>query len=284
MNNVVNIKNAKLEYIKSSNGKKGTYDTRRVFSAYSPAYTVTNEDIRWVASKTKDDARRVLTVAGSGDHPLFYTLNGANEVDTFDISFCAKAVMDIKTAAIKKLNRQEYIKLILQAHKSDSHLSIPYMSKIIDSLPEDSAHFIKEMDGYYIFDNGLSILNHKDKIPTKEEYEKMSKLAPKSFNFIWTGIDKIHSKIAGEYDLINLSNIFEYMNEEQIQEILLSLRPHIKKNQYIIVQTGNWAFSENSNIFYNIKEKFKDWAKMGYLQKDKNNVNSEIMVLLQRTR
>lgn len=284
MNNVVNIKNAKSEYIKNSNGKKFTYDTRRVFSTYSPAYTVTNEDIRWVASKTKDEANRVLTVAGSGDHPLFYALNGANDIDTFDISFCAKTIMDIKTAAIKKLTRQEYIKLILQAHKSGSHLSIPNMSKIIDNLPNDSTYFIKEMDGYYIFDNGLSILDHKEIIPTQQEYEQMAKLAPKSFNFIWSGIDKIHTKISGEYDLINLSNIFEYMKEEQIQEILSLLRPHIKKDKYIIVQTGNWAFTKNSNIFYKTKEKFKDWAKMGYLQKDQNKVNSEIMVVLQRTR
>ena len=72
-----------------------------VFSQYSRAYVITNEDLRYSLQFMPKETNRALTVAASGDHPLFCSLYGAKYVDTFDISYNAKCVMDIKVAALR---------------------------------------------------------------------------------------------------------------------------------------------------------------------------------------
>ena len=91
--------------------------------AYSHAYVVSNEDLRYTTALTRDMGRKVLTVAGSGDQPLFYKLNGANHIDTFDVSFCAKAIMDIKTAAIRAgMGYDSYKQMLRNFHQAPCNL------------------------------------------------------------------------------------------------------------------------------------------------------------------
>ena len=66
------------------------------FSQFSLAYIATNENIRYEIGLTETNKKSILTIAGSGDQPIFYSLNGAKDIDTFDISFCSKVIMDIK--------------------------------------------------------------------------------------------------------------------------------------------------------------------------------------------
>ena len=114
---ILNADNARAEYIKSDNGDS-FHNSLLGFSHYSPSYVLTNEDIRWVSGLTQNKGPRVLTVAASGDHPMFYAMRGATNIDTFDISFCAKVAMDIKTAAIQKLSRDEYVQLLNDMHQA----------------------------------------------------------------------------------------------------------------------------------------------------------------------
>ena len=60
------------------------------FSRYSEAYVITNEDLRESMGFMPKKCNHALTVAASGDHPLFASLYGAKHVDTFDISYNAK--------------------------------------------------------------------------------------------------------------------------------------------------------------------------------------------------
>ena len=279
----LNVNDAKKEYIKSDSCDC-FHDPRRGFSYYSPSYVLTNEDIRWIAGLTKQNAHRVLTTAGSGDQPMFYAMNGAEIVDTFDISFCAKAAMDIKSAAIKKLTRDEYISMIFDMHNKDKVSDIHKISDIATDIPQNSAYFIKEMDEYPIFSNGLSPESYKEILPTEEEFAQMKKTVSAPFKFIWTDINSLHSHLLQEYDVINLSNILEYMTPEQISKTLVSLRNYVRPQGYIIAQTGSWGIHRNKKAFYNASQKFKRWAKIGLLQQNKKKVNSEMIVVLQRIR
>ncbi len=278
----LNVQNAKDEY--KNFGGRVIHKPDLVFSCYSPSYVLTNEDIRWVSELTKNEAKRVLTVAGSGDQPLFYAMNGAKNIDTFDISFCSKVVMDIKSAAIKKLTREEYINMIFGLYNSTSISNIPEVSKIISDIPRNTAYFIKEMAGYPICGNGLNPEYYKDIIPTAEEYEIMRHNISAPFKFIWSDIENLHTQLHNEYDVINLSNIFEYMTPKQMHNTLISLRNYVKPKGYIIAQTGSLGIATNNKAFYEASQKFKRWARMGHLKKDETNANSEEIAVLQRTR
>lgn len=277
----LNIDNARAEYYKSHDGTT-MHDFNLGFSYYSPAYVITNEDIRWVSGLTANDSKRVLTTTGSGDQAMFYAMRGAEKIDTFDISFCAKAIMDIKSSAIKKLSRAEYVQLLENLHNAKRISDVPGISNILNDIPSNSAYFIRQMDEYDIFGNGLSPKSYAENLPSDTEYDAMREQINHPFKFIWTDIKSLHMHLVGEYDVINLSNIFEYLNESQIHQILASLRTHIRPGGTIIAQTGSWGIARKNNAYYNASQKFKRWAKIGYIRKDKTN--SEKVSVLQRIR
>lgn len=280
---VLNIKNAQSEYI---NGEKSGnfYNPTLGFSYYSPSYVLTNEDIRWVSNLTNGNGKHVLTVAASGDHPMFYAMRGATDIDTFDISFCAKVAMDIKTAAIKKLSRDQYIQLLDNMHNAKDMSQIPYITELMPNIPQNSAYFIQQMNNYPIFSNGLNPSSYQEIIPTDAEYNQMRNAVQKPFKFIWTDIKSLHTHLLHEYDIINLSNIFEYMTPQQIHQTLAALRCHVRRGGTIIAQTGSWGIHRNNRAYYDASQKFKRWARVGYIRQDKNKANSEMIVILQRTR
>lgn len=279
---ILDINKAQDEYTITDNGV--FHNIAKGFSHYSPAYVLTNEDIRWVSGLTKSDANKVLTVAGSGDQPMFYAMNGAKTIDTFDISFCAKAAMDIKSAAVKKLSRDEYIKMVFDMHNASKTSNVEGIKKIADDLPANTAYFIKSMDAYPLFSNGVSPEYYEQILPTAEEFEAMKTNISKPFNFIWSDLSSLHKQLIKEYDVINLSNILEYMTPEEISKVLVSLRNYVRPNGYIIAQNGNFGIYRNRKAFYNASQKFKRWAKIGLIKKEKDKANSEMIVVLKRTR
>lgn len=256
----------------------------KVFSYYSPAYVLSNENLRWITALTQNSGQHVLTVAASGDQPMFYSINGAEKVDTFDISFCSKAIMDIKTAALKTMSRDEYIALLSALHSTKDTQNITYMSEILTQIPQDSAQFVRDMQGRKIFSNGLTPEEYKMFYPTAQEYKQMRDAANGYFKFIWTDIGSLHTHLTAEYDVINLSNIFEYLNSQQIHNTLASLRNHVRPGGYIIVQTGDWGISEKIPVYHAASQKFKRWAKIGLAANTTNHAAQEKAIILQRTR
>jgi len=281
---IMNIDAAHGEYLKSGIYNTFTRTTLRGFSNYSPAYVVSNENLRWIAGKTQQSAKRVLTTTGSGDQPIFYRLNGATDVDTFDISYCAKVIMDIKTAALQTLSRDEYIALLGALHHTITPQSVPELQPILPRLPRPSADFIRDMDGCAIFANGLRPSSYPEHLPTDAEYAKMQAEITQPFKFIWTDLQSLHARLIDEYDVINLSNIFEYMTDSQIFSVLASLRNHVRPDGKIIVQEGAHGISYNMRTYYKAAQKFKRWAKIYHVKENPKLANKEEIILLQRIR
>lgn len=254
------------------------------FSYYSPAYVLSNENLRWVTGLTRDSGRRVLTVAASGDQALFYSINGADKIDTFDVSFCSKAIMDIKTALLQTMSRDEYIALLIALHNTKDVQHVAYMSEILEQIPQDSAQFVRAMRGRKIFSNGLTPNDYKEFYPTAQEYKQMRDAVNNYFKFIWTDIGSLHTHLTAEYDVINLSNILEYMGTQQIHNTLASLRNHVRPGGYIIAQTGDWGINKKLPAYQAASEKFKKWAKIGLIKEKTQLANHEKIVVLQRTR
>lgn len=280
---ILNVQNARAEYIKSDNGDS-FHNSLLGFSHYSPSYVLTNEDIRWVSGLTQNKGPRVLTVAASGDHPMFYAMRGATNIDTFDISFCAKVAMDIKTAAIQKLSRDEYVQLLNDMHQAQRISDVKSITELMPDIPQNSAYFIQQMGAYPIFSNGLNPSYYKETIPTDAEYAKMRENIRAPFKFIWSDIKSLHTNLTDEYDVINLSNIFEYMTPQQIHQTLAALRNHVRPGGAIIAQTGNWGINRNARAYCDAAKKFKRWARVGYCKKEKDKANSEMIAVVQRTR
>ena len=195
------------------------------FSPYSMAWIITNEQLR-PTMKYSDGATNALTVAASGDHPMFTKIHGATHVDTFDISYNAKLIMDIKTTALSLLNHDDYCKLLKAIYIAWSHVSdIPNMPEIIERLSKAEQRYFSKMDKYKLF--GRDYYFESKALPTKSEYEKMRTNIDKSFNFIWSDITNLHTKLKKKYDFMHISNIFDYLETySACTEVLESLIPY----------------------------------------------------------
>jgi SAM-dependent methyltransferase len=152
------------------------------------------------------------------------------------------------------------------------------MSDILPQISENSANFVRGMDGYRIFGNGLRPENYKKEMISADEYVTLQNKLTGHFKFIWSDVTNLHTHLDTTYDVINLSNIFEW-NPKLIQPTLQNLHDYIRPGGYILVQTGDIiAISRNTKEYAKASENLKDWAKIGTLAK-----NNEV-VILQRIR
>lgn len=182
------------------------------FSEQSTAYITTNEDLRMAMGFClMKDCNRALTVAASGDHPLFCSLYGAKEVDTFDISYNAKLIMDIKTVAIGLLNRDEYARMLENLWWRDDALTAPFMDKVSAKLPAEEYEYLCSMRGTRLFNKGVWDSRDSKYLPADFEYKQLQKIIKKPYNFVQTDIVNLGAHLNQSYDFIHLSNIFDHI-------------------------------------------------------------------------
>lgn len=195
------------------------------FAECSTAYIATNEDLRNVLTCMPKDTNRALTVAASGDHPMFTKLYGAKYVDTFDVSFNAQLIMDIKTRALSLLNYAEYCELLKNLYTCEDIMRTKNMMGIIKKLTPFEQKYIAEMCGKHLFNKQINFSSVS--LPTETEFQKMQQVINKPFNFIWSDIQTLHEKLTMTYDFMHLSNIFDYVGTYQnCVNILNSLTPY----------------------------------------------------------
>ncbi len=215
-------------------------------SEYAPAYTATNEDIRWIVD-AYPNARDILTVAGSGDQALFYAQNGTRHVDTFDITRMAKMIQDIKTTALRHLNHTEYKQFLVDICRNKPN---PNTSKIIANMPNDSRELLTAPLPPMKFKTRITIDNPN--LPTWTEYEHMRKNITQPFNFICAPLSTLGKHITKQYDIINVSNIFDNFYGDNLSsagaqmETIMGLCANLKLGGHIlyIPQNRHYDFSK----------------------------------------
>ncbi len=279
-NNRLNIELARSLYDFPGGHLGRTYLSRRGKDlSYSPAYVLTNEDLRDTVQSVPAMGKDVLTVAGSGDQALFYTLAGAKHIDTFDISFCAKAIMDIKVSAIQQgYSYNNFFNLLNDLHHGkDIAGTAP---EIAAKLPTDSAIFTQQMKGYRIFGNGWRPGNYDAENLNANEYAVLQAMKISDYDFIWSNVADLHTKTTKQYDIINLSNIFEW-SPTLLVPTIENLRNNVKPGGHILVQSGEpIGMHTNYPIFAQAQRTVADWAKV-WLKTDNPNNN---ILMLQRIR
>lgn len=222
---------------------------------YGNAYATTNEPIETWQPMTSIKGARVLTVAASGDQALMYAAAGAAQVDTFDITISACAIMDFKTTALKRLSYSEYKDSVCELATMYNNLSsfyriikysiYPKIFNIAMHMPRRTRNV---MLGAILHQPYKFALNTDEKIFTfphdTYQYDHMRSCVTKPFNFIWCDLINLHKYIDGKYDIINLSNIFDHyikFQHKEPQSVLDTVRtllPHLNRGGYILCSTG----------------------------------------------
>lgn len=201
---------------------------------FFPAYTISNEDLRWATTQIPN-SNRVLTTAGSGDQALFYKIAGATHIDTFDFTPYARVIQDIKTTAIQNLTREDYVRLINDLYGARNPEAVKNMPHIMYSMPGASAEILRKHRAPDMFNAGCAACMYPHNLPTDAEYKKLKSEIHEPFKFILSDLAELHAKLTTEYDLINLSNIFDksYDWKEQVYT-LANLIKHVRVGGKII--------------------------------------------------
>lgn len=208
------------------------------FTTDSAAYIQTNEDLRYAMRFMPKDCNRALTVAASGDHPLWCSLYGAKHVDTFDITFNAKCIMDIKVVALNCLNRDEYMALLKDlSHWPYAKQSL-FWPKIAKQLPWDDLKYICLNRKKELFDRGGRGNIDIYRLPTAQEHEKLQKIVKNPYNFFQADIGGLKYELIESYDFIHLSNIFEHikLTLNQKENIITTLMGRVNVGGRILFQ------------------------------------------------
>lgn len=188
-----------------------------MYDEKSHAHITTNEDLRMVLGFfMPKDCNRVLTVAASGDHPLFCSLYGAKHVDTFDITQNAKLIMDIKIAAIGLLNRDEYARMLENLWWRDDALTAPFMDKVSEKLPASEYEYLCSMRGTRLFNKDTWDGRDSKYLPNVFEYKQLQKIIKQPYKFVQTDIVNLSAHLNQSYDFIHLSNIFDHINNPEL--------------------------------------------------------------------
>lgn len=246
--------------------------------SYIPAYTITNEDWRW-ARKITHGAQHVLTVAGSGDQALTYRLGGAKTVDTYDITKCAGIIQEIKTAAIPVIPRDEYYQLLRELRYSTNTLNMVSMDPVTPRLRPQTIDLMRSRIDVINFSRGASVDAYPQNQFTDDEYKHLQQIIRGPFEFFNCDITELNLRTIKKYDLIDISNIFDYGYERRDQiDILARLTKCLMLGGRII------SMPQSSNVSY---DNFKIELKTGeVLQHEKTERKTcfDRMHVFQRTR
>ena len=235
------------------------------FSPYSPAYVITNEDLRQSMRLVPENCNRALVTAASGDHPLWCSLYGAKHVDTFDISYNAKCIMDIKTAALKCMGHIAYIDLLKNLRLCQNVQHVPDMEYISKMIPKTEWEYMCSMAGSQIFSNGIVIKDDNSHLVDDREYKKLQKIVKGRYNFIMSDIANLSGHLTGTYDFIHLSNILDYRHT--ISDRLYTIFPllkHVKVGGRIVCYNlvgMNWEEMHPTEYFEELVEELNEDAQ-----------------------
>ena len=194
-------------------------------------YMYTNElqraNIKALNDKPK---KKVLTVGSSGDQALTAIINGATKVTIIDANLFSRYWIEYKIAAIKNLTFKEYCKNFINTRYKMFQPEI--FRKIFHDLSNDAQVFWGT-----IFIEELSYNNIHTKL-IKEDYyaelcnffsskikyiELQEKLKNVEIEFINAELSNFSDNLHDEYDLINLSNILDYVPTLDFRDAVYAL-------------------------------------------------------------
>lgn len=209
-----------LDAIKTAYALKNGVNQRDVYNWHAPVFLFTNENIAGYLKQMNSVAgKSVLTVAASGDHAFECVLNGASHIDTFDINYLQKHVMELKAKMIKHLPYYDFMRFFFSKKQFFDHNIIKpiwhtfspglrvFLNKYYKTQNSDTFRYQQSQATCYTVDK-ISYINDE------QAYKHLGHVLPNQINFKQTDLMNITDKFNTVYDTILLSNISEYLYEE----------------------------------------------------------------------
>lgn len=241
----------------------------------SPMYIYATEMVSSYYSRLGLRGKRVLSIVGSGDQIINAYFFGAKEVVGFDINKYAFFMLDLKISSVNKLNYHEFLEFFGN-NLSDGCLSFNLYIKLRNSLSLKTRNFFDKI--YKEFNNnGKKLIKseyfrqrHMIKssasdintyLEDEKEYLKCKIIMQnKKINFLKldiNDIDTVENKtLKGKFDIINLSNVLNYLTGNTAEDSLLEVLTEVtKKISKKISKNGLFFYYSYSPSTYNYESK-----------------------------
>ena len=185
------------------------------FSVNNIVYVFSNENIPGYLDKLGDIAgKRILSVCASGDHAFECYLRDAKCVDLFDINYAQKNIMELKFHMIRNLPYEDFINFFFGKSRMNKDIISPLWNEFSDSLKifysyiYCSGEKTKRMCIPY---SNNKLDNTKTYFSSREKYMDLARKLPEKINFSHVDLQNINTVITAKYDIVLLSNIFDYV-------------------------------------------------------------------------
>lgn len=214
------------------------YNKIEICTEYSKCFLNTSENIKGYMKYLNGDYKKALLPTSSGDHILEAMLSGITDITCYDVNNLAKYFAKLKLGAIKSLSKEEFLHYMYE-----DLLNKEILNYIKVNLDDNTYLFWNELfdrcrkeDIYFrlfrlmgIYDNNGNVINHTDfskycaeKFTTYLEdnnYKRVQEqLGNTKIEYIDSDILNLADSLDNIYDLINLTNIYEYINDNPYKD------------------------------------------------------------------
>lgn len=227
------------------------------FHSFSPNYLWTTEEIKYYLEHTEFQKDRALTVIGSGDQIFNLVYYGVFMIDGFDLNQLAYFLFHLKRAAILAFSFKEFCSLEVNSFWAYDLYSFELLLKQLKSyLPNDVYEYYQTI---LQFQKDLPVGPHhlvslyrnlrctpscNIYFSSEENYQITKRnLSHVNVNLIFDDINVIPRVLDPSYDLILLSNIFDYS---------FSFTQTICDNVYLDAHSSLQHFIDYTNPFYEL--------------------------------
>lgn len=198
---------------------------------YSRIYQNISENIKEYMPYLNGNYDSALIPTSSGDHILETVLSGVFDITAFDLNRLSKYFAKLKIDAIKSLSKQEYIYFMYE-----KMMALDLFNYFKSNLDDETRTFWEEIYNHCSIENIRNYLFRNIGIVTPNfdligvEYSKFcienftnylehyyflqDKLEKTSIEYIDANLIDLKTILKRKYDLINLTNIYEYINRD----------------------------------------------------------------------
>ena len=215
------------------------------FESEDMIYPYTNEQLNKIFNIDLTN-KKCLVVTSSGDHIIHAILNGSSDVTSFDINRFCKYYAELKMAAIKTYEYEQFtINIEKFVNSCNMHfLNLNDISQILDDIKDNmSVEVLEFWNNFYklipkmiykprfFYDEDLKGILSESAYYDEDTYCNLkNKLLSVKVKYIDSDILKLNN-INEKYDYINISNILDYTEDDNlILKVIYMLEKLLKEN------------------------------------------------------
>lgn len=210
-------------------GKKLLKETNntKLFTTFSKIYPMTSENIKDTYKLFDLTNKDILTVISSGDHILSAILNGAKNVDAFDINYLTEYYYHFKKAIIETYDLEKFKDILLYNIIPIGKIKEKWYINFRDNIDEKYQAFWDEIINYSLSNNyplNSLILACPDYFHLidylkEDTYNKLKEQLPNvKVNFIQSDLLHLDKHLTKNYDFMFFSNIADYIGISKTKE------------------------------------------------------------------